>query len=63
MKETGRLETPDGDYVWLQSGEVTIELMPHGQMPDSPAGFHHLCFMTEDPTAATKELKAKGALI
>lgn len=63
MEETGRLGTPDGDYVWLKSGETIIELMPHKQMPDSPAGFHHLCFMTEDPTVAIEDLKAKGATI
>lgn len=61
MKETARLETPDGDYVWLESNGVTIELMPHGQVPDKPVGFHHLCFKTEDIAAETEDAKAKGA--
>ena len=59
-----RLSTPEGDYIWLDAGGGNIiELMPHKLIPDSPIGFHHLAFKTENTEEALEEIRATGGTV
>ena len=63
MKLQERLHTPDGDYILLRAGEMTIELLPHKLNPACALGFHHICFKTADVGRALHEVKEKGAVV
>jgi len=52
----------DEDYVFLEAGDIKLELMPQKTM-NAPVGFHHISFQVESVDAAYEELKAKGVKI
>ena len=61
MVEHERLKTPGGDYVFLKSGPVLLELFPRALHQDCDPGFHHICFKTEDVQTTLDEVREKGA--
>lgn len=50
----------DQDYVFLQGGDVLLELMPAASARALP-GFHHLSFEVEDIDAAAALMESRGA--
>ena len=52
----------DEDFVFMQAGDVKLELMPKKTM-EAPEGFHHISFEVESVDAAFEELKSKGVKI
>ena len=45
----------DEDYVFLDAGGITLELMPAAAV-DEPPGFHHISFRVDDIDGAVEEL-------
>jgi catechol 2,3-dioxygenase-like lactoylglutathione lyase family enzyme len=52
----------DEDYVFLDAGGITLELMPQKTMGQEP-GFHHISFAVDSVEDSTRELKDKGVKI
>ncbi len=50
------------DYVMLQAGSTTLELMPQEAMGVAP-GFHHLSFRVPDVDAAANTLRDRGVTL
>ena len=49
----------DEDFVFLQAGDITLEIMPKKTMA-AEEGFHHISFRVDSVDGAAEELKAKG---
>ena len=49
----------DEDFVFLKSGDFTLELMPKKTM-GTDAGFHHISFHVDSVDASAQKLKDKG---
>ena len=49
----------DEDYVFLDAGGITLELMPRKSVGQDP-GFHHISFEVDSVEESARELKAKG---
>lgn len=52
----------DEDYVFLDAGGITLELMPQKSM-GLPPGFHHISFEVDSVEESARELKEKGVRI
>lgn len=52
----------DEDYVFLDAGGITLELMPQKSVGQDP-GFHHISFEVDSVEESARELKAKGVAI
>ena len=52
----------DEDYVFLDAGGITLELMPQKSVGQDP-GFHHISFEVDSVEESARELKAKGIAI
>ena len=52
----------DEDYVMLDAGQATLELMPQRAM-GVPPGFHHLSFRVRNVDAAAATLREQGVVI
>ncbi|MCY3738305.1 MAG: VOC family protein [Gemmatimonadaceae bacterium] len=52
----------DEDYVFLDAGGITLELMPRKSVGQDP-GFHHISFEVDSVEASARELKEKGVAI
>ena len=52
----------DEDYVFLDAGGITLELMPQKSM-GLPPGFHHISFDVDSVEDSAQELKDKGVTI
>ena len=52
----------DEDYVFLDAGGITLELMPQKSM-GLPPGFHHISFKVDSVEDSAQELKDKGVTI
>ncbi len=49
----------DEDFVFLQAGDIILELMPQKTM-DAEVGFHHISFKVDSVDNSAQELKDKG---
>ena len=49
----------DEDFVFLKSGDFTLELMPKKTM-DADVGFHHISFRVDSVDAGAQALREKG---
>lgn len=49
----------DEDFVFLQAGDITLELMPKKTM-GAEEGFHHISFRVDSADGAAGELRVKG---
>lgn len=47
-------------YVFLKTETIIIELMPKSLMGDTPIGFHHLAFWSEDVQKNLSEISTRG---
>ena len=63
LKVKERLGSPGGDYVFMESDSVFVELMPYANHKDDGLGFHHICFKTDDVAATLKDVADKGATV
>lgn len=52
----------DEDYVFLDAGGITLELMPHKSVGQDP-GFHHISFEVDSVEESARELQEKGVAI
>ncbi|MYF90687.1 MAG: VOC family protein [Gemmatimonadetes bacterium] len=52
----------DEDYVFLDAGGITLELMPQKSM-GLPPSFHHISFKVDSVEDSAQELKDKGVTI
>lgn len=49
----------DEDFVFLQAGDIILELMPQKTM-DAEVGFHHISFKVDSVDDSARELEDKG---
>jgi catechol 2,3-dioxygenase-like lactoylglutathione lyase family enzyme len=49
----------DEDFVFLQAGDIILELMPQKTM-DAEVGFHHISFKVDSVDNSAQELEDKG---
>ena len=60
LKVAERFPNPDDeDYVFLQAGDIILELMPQKTM-QADVGVHHISFKVDSVDAAARELKGKA---
>ena len=60
LKVTERFSTEDDeDFVFLQAGDITLEIMPKKTM-GAEEGFHHMSFRVDSVDGAAEELRAKS---
>ena len=55
-------DADDEDYVMMDAGSATLELMPQKAMGVAP-GFHHLSFRVDDVDAAAAALRGRGGAL
>jgi len=60
LEVTERFPTEeDEDFVFLQAGDITLEIMPKKTM-EAEEGFHHISFRVDSVDGAAQELKEKS---
>ena len=60
LEVTERFPTEeDEDFVFLQAGAITLEIMPKKTM-EAEEGFHHISFRVDSVDGAAQELKEKS---